>query len=336
MKLHMNLDEHSYDIILERGCLKQLRNYIDVNHKILIISDDNVPREYIDTVAAQCPECFIHIVKHGEQAKSLHIFEKICDDLLKHHFSRKDKIIALGGGVVGDLSGYVAASYMRGIDFIQIPTTTLSQIDSSIGGKVAINFNGVKNVIGAFYQPKLVLIDPNTLKTLPRRHYINGLVEALKAGLIYDASLFEMFENKDIDRDIDEIIAKALAVKKAVVEQDEKEQGLRKILNFGHTIGHAIEADNHLHDLYHGECVALGMPYFMSNIQLRERTQAICKKIGLPSKVPAHHANWLSVMRNDKKADHDKIDTVWVHEAGQAVIKQMSLTEIAELLEDTL
>ena len=153
---------------------------------------------------------------------------------------------------------------------------------------------------------------------------------------IYDASLFEMFENKDIDRDIDEIIAKALAVKKAVVEQDEKEQGLRKILNFGHTIGHAIEADNHLHDLYHGECVALGMPYFMSDKQLRERTQAICKKMGLPREVSAHHANWLSVMRNDKKADHDKIDTVWVHEAGQAVIKQMSIAEIAELLEDTL
>lgn len=336
MKLHMNLGEHSYDIIMERGALSQLNQYIELKHKVMIISDDLVPRAYIDTIAAQCAECVVHIVKHGEQAKSLAVFETICSDLLKHHFSRKDMIIALGGGVVGDLSGYVAASYMRGIDFVQIPTTTLSQIDSSIGGKVAINFNGVKNVIGAFYQPKLVLIDPETLKTLPRRHYINGLVEALKAGLIYDPSLFQLFENGDIDADIDEIIAKALAVKKAVVEQDEKEAGLRKILNFGHTIGHAIEADNHMRDFYHGECVALGMMYFLSSSSLRKRTQAICRKMGLPSEVKANHAQWLSIMRSDKKADHDKIDTVWVEKLGHAEIKQMDLSDIAVLLEETL
>lgn len=336
MKLHMNLDIHSYDIIQERGSLKHLHKYADLNHKIMIISDDHVPQEYIDTVASQCQECVIHIVKHGEQAKSFPVFEAICADLLKHHFSRKDMIIALGGGVVGDLSGYAAASYMRGISFIQIPTTTLSQIDSSIGGKVAINLNGVKNVIGAFYQPKLVLIDPETLKTLPRRHYVNGLVEALKAGLIYDASLFNLFENGDIDKDIDEIIAKALYVKKAVVEQDEKEQGLRKILNFGHTIGHAIEADNHLQNLYHGECVALGMPYFIGDQMLRERTLAVCRKMGLPDKVQPNHENWLSIMRNDKKADHDKIDTVWVNRIAHAEIRQMNLSDIAKLLEDTL
>lgn len=333
MKLHMNLGEHSYDIIMERGALSQLNQYIELKHKVMIISDDLVPRAYIDTIAAQCAECVVHIVKHGEQAKSLAVFETICADLLKHHFSRKDMIIALGGGVVGDLSGYAAASYMRGIDFIQIPTTTLSQIDSSIGGKVAINFNGVKNVIGAFYQPKLVLIDPETLKTLPRRHYINGLVEALKAGLIYDSSLFQLFENGDIDADIDEIIAKALAVKKAVVEQDEKEQGLRKILNFGHTIGHAIESDNHLQDFYHGECVAFGMLYFMKDASLQARTKAIYQKLGLPTEISLNHDGWLALMQNDKKADHDTIDTVWVDKVGIAEIKQMRLTEIAALLE---
>lgn len=338
MKLHMNLAQRGYDIILKHGCLAQLHQYIDLHHKIMIISDDHVPKEYIDSVASQCQECVIHIVKHGEQAKSLPVFETICKDLLQHHFSRKDMIIALGGGVVGDLSGYVAASYMRGIDFIQIPTTTLSQIDSSIGGKVAINCNGVKNVIGAFYQPKLVLIDPETLKTLEKRHYINGLVEALKAGLIYDASLFELFEQGNVKENIDEIIAKALAVKKAVVEEDEKEQGLRKILNFGHTIGHAIESDHHLHDLYHGECVALGMPYFIGDALLRERVVAVCEKMGLPTadQIHVNHEKWLSIIRNDKKCDHDRIDTVWVNTVGQAEIKLMTLTEIAALLEDTL
>lgn len=335
MKFHMNLAERSYNIILKRGCLNQLHQYVNLKHKIMIISDDMVPQCYIDIVASQCEECFVHIVQHGEQAKSLQVFESICHDLLKYHFSRKDMIIALGGGVVGDLSGFVAASYMRGIDFIQIPTTTLSQIDSSIGGKVAINFNGVKNVIGAFYQPKLVLIDPNTLNTLPRRHYINGLVEALKAGLIYDSSLFHLFEEGDIDKDIEEIIAKALAVKKAVVEADEKELGLRKILNFGHTIGHAIEADNHLHDFYHGECIAFGMPYFIGDSELRKRTKMIFRKMGLPDKVTPNYTKWISIMRNDKKADHDTIDTIWVNTIGQAEIKQMKLSDIAKLLEDT-
>ncbi len=333
MKYRMNLNENSYDIVLERGCLKRLNEYAACNHKVMIISDDNVPQTYIDTVAKQCKECCIHIVKHGEQAKSLSVFEEICEDLLAHHFSRKDMIIALGGGVVGDLSGYVAACYMRGIAFIQIPTTTLSQIDSSIGGKVAINFHGVKNVIGAFYQPKLVLIDPETLKTLPKRHYVNGLVEALKAGLIYDPSLFQLFETENIEETIDEIIAKALAVKKAVVEQDEKESGLRRILNFGHTVGHAIETSNHLHDFYHGECVAFGMMYFIDNPELQKRTARIYEKLGLPTEVEKDHKQWLQIMRNDKKADHDQIDTVWVKQLGHAEIKSMSLEEIAKRLE---
>jgi len=329
----MNLNENSYDIILERGCLKRLSEYGECNHKVMIISDDNVPKAYIDTIAGQCKECCIHIVKHGEQAKSLSVFAEICEDLSKHHFSRRDMIIALGGGVVGDLSGYVAACYMRGIAFIQIPTTTLSQIDSSIGGKVAINFHGVKNMIGAFYQPKLVLIDPETLKTLPKRHYVNGLVEALKAGLIYDPSLFQLFESDSIDEKLDDIIAKALAVKKAVVEQDEKENGLRRILNFGHTVGHAIETSNHLHDFYHGECVAFGMMYFIDNPELQKRTARIYEKLGLPTSVEKDHKQWLQIMRNDKKADHDLIDTVWVRQLGHAEIIRMSLAEIAARLE---
>lgn len=333
MKLHMELGINSYDIVLERGCIHKLTQYIDVNRKVMVISDDGVPNEHIQVVMSQLPQGYVHIVKQGEGAKSLNVFEELCVDLLEHQFSRKDLIIALGGGVVGDLSGYVAACYMRGIDFVQIPTTTLSQIDSSIGGKVAINLHDVKNIIGAFYQPKKVLIDPDTLSTLPRRHYINGLVEALKAGLIYDASLFELFESNEIDQNIDLIIAKALQVKKAVVEQDEKEQGLRKILNFGHTIGHAIETSYHLHDFYHGECVALGMLYFISDTSLSKRVRSIYQTLGLQETVPVKVEEWLQIMRNDKKADQHEVDTIWVNTVGHAEIKKMTFDEVRELME---
>lgn len=333
MKLHMELGKNSYDIVMERGALAHVSDWIDGSRNVMIVSDDLVPQPYIDLLLAQLPHGVVHVVKHGEQAKSLEVFAEINEDLLKHHFSRKDLMIALGGGVVGDLCGYVAASYMRGIPFIQIPTTTLSQIDSSIGGKVAINFHGVKNIIGAFYQPKLVIIDPNTLATLPTRHYINGLVEALKAGLIYDPGLFALFEHGDIYEDIEAIIEKALRVKKDVVEQDEKEQNLRKILNFGHTIGHAIESSYHLSELYHGECVALGMQYFIKDSQLKKRTLAIYEKLGLASEVPVDSDALIDIIQNDKKADHDQVDTVWVSELGKAEIKAMNLTEIKQVLE---
>ncbi len=334
MKLHMDLGKSSYDIVVERGLLNHIGDYINVNRKVMIISDDGVPRSYCDMLLKQCPKGYSHIVAQGEGAKSLEVFADLCKELLHLHFSRKDLIIALGGGVIGDLSGYVAASYMRGIDFVQVPTTTLSQIDSSIGGKVAINLDGVKNIIGAFYQPKMVLIDPDTLSTLPRRHYANGLVEALKAGLIYDESLFALFEQGDAIADIELIITKALHVKKAVVEQDEKEHGLRKILNFGHTIGHAIESSNHLHDYYHGECVAFGMLYFIRDEAIKQRVISVYKKLGLPRNIPMECEKWLEMIQNDKKADGDLVETIWVDSIGTAHIRPMHLEEIKRLMED--
>lgn len=332
MKLHMNLGKNSYDILMQRGCIHEISKYINVNRKVMILTDDGVPSQYADAILAQCPQGFVHVVKQGEGAKSLPVFQECCEALLAQHFSRKDLIIALGGGVIGDLSGYVAASYMRGIDFIQVPTTTLSQIDSSIGGKVAINLDQVKNIIGAFYQPKMVFIDTETLSTLPRRHYINGLVEALKGGLIYDASLFELFEQGDIDTDLETIIYKALLVKKDVVEQDEKEMGLRKILNFGHTIGHAIETSYHLHDYYHGECVALGMMFFLPNEELKQRVLRVYEKLGLKSHVPYNPDEVINFMKNDKKANADNVDVILVKECGKADIETLSFDEIEKLI----
>ena len=167
----------------------------------------------------------------------------------------------VGGGLVGDLSGFVASIYNRGIKFINIPTTTLSMIDSSVGGKVAVNLNDTKNVIGSFYNPEVVIIDPNVLSTLPTRHYYNGLVEALKMGLCLDKDLYNLFKH-DIDSNLEDIIKMSILAKKNVVELDPKEENLRKVLNFGHTIGHAIESSN-FNDFYHGEAVACGMLYFI-------------------------------------------------------------------------
>lgn len=332
MKIHVDLKENGYDIIMEHGILGKVKDYVDLNRKVMVITDEGVPLEYATNVVAQCAEGYLHVIPQGEDSKSLSVFKEICEDLLEQQFSRKDCIIAIGGGVVGDLSGYVAASYMRGIDFIQIPTTTLSQIDSSIGGKVAINLDEVKNIIGAFYQPKMVIIDPDTLQTLPKRHYINGLIEALKEGLIYDESLFTLFETGDIYKDIDQIIEKALYVKKDVVEKDEKEQHLRKILNFGHTIGHAIESYYHLSDYLHGECVAFGMLYFIENEDIKKRVLAVYDKLGIQASAPYDPDTVYGLLCNDKKAAHGSVSIVKVKEIGKAEIQDMKLEEVRALL----
>ncbi len=333
MKLSIDLKERSYDIIMEKGIIDHIEDYMNLNRKVLIITDSNVPITYANRIKKQCKEAYIEILEPGEQSKSLTTFAYLCEKLLHYHFSRKDLIIALGGGVIGDLSGYVAASYMRGIDFIQVPTTTLSQIDSSIGGKVAINLGNVKNIIGAFWQPKAVFIDLNTLNSLDKRHYYNGLVEALKAGLIYDSSLFKLFESDNIDDHLETIIFKALCVKKDVVEKDEKEQNLRKILNFGHTIGHAIESYFDLSTYYHGECVAYGMTYFV-NDELYQRLIPIYEKLHIPKLIDFNQDEVYEILKNDKKTNAEHISVVYVENIGEAMIKDLSLNEIREVLKN--
>lgn len=328
----MNLGSNSYDIHMYRNALHDIGKLVNVNRKVLIITDTGVPAKYAEIVKKQCKEGYISVVEQGEEAKSFPVFQKLCEDLLTYNFSRKDCIIAIGGGVVGDLSGFVAASYMRGIDFVQIPTTTLSQIDSSIGGKVAINLNGVKNVIGAFYQPKAVIIDPETLMTLPERHYYNGLIEALKAGLIYDKHLFEHFEKANLDDQLEDIIYAALCVKKDVVEKDERELGLRKILNFGHTIGHAIESYYHLSQYYHGECVAMGMLYFIEDENLKQRVLQIYQKLNITPDAPYDADHVFEILKRDKKASGDMVTVVKVREPGTAILEDCKLNDVRKRL----
>ncbi len=328
MQLRVELQEKSYDIHIEQGLLDRVGAFVNLNRKVMVVSDSGVPATYRQRLLDQCPQGYIFVAPQGEGAKSLVVYEQICRLLLAQNFSRADCIIALGGGVVGDLAGFVAATYMRGVDFINIPTTTLAQIDSSIGGKVAVNLEGYKNVLGAFYQPAVVLIDPSLLATLPPRHYVNGLAEAIKAGLIYDEELFGLLETGDVQRDIKEIIYRALRVKKAVVEQDEKERGLRMILNFGHTIGHGVESVYGLQGLLHGEAVAIGMALMLEPGPLRQRLIGLCEKLGLPHQAAFDAEAVFGAIHKDKKAAGEQITVVTVPHCGQAELRKIDLGDL--------
>ena len=320
-KLTMNLGERSYDIILKNGALENLYQFARLDRKVAVVTDSGVPAEYAQRVADQCRESTIITVPQGEASKSFKILETVLRQMLEFNMGRGDLVVAVGGGVVGDLAGFAAAIYMRGIDFINCPTTTLSMIDSSIGGKTAVDLGDTKNIVGAFWQPKLVIVDPATLSTLPRRHYINGLAEAVKAGLLADPELFAIFEKGDIDTQISEIIYRSLRFKKNVVEQDETERGMRKALNFGHTIGHGIEAVKGIKGrrtvgLFHGECVALGMLPMIESKALQKRVRAVYRRIGLPTRTTYNKEKVLAEMLHDKKAQGGQITEIKVPALG--------------------
>ena len=326
MTIHMDLGQDSYDILIERGILANAGQHLNLNRRVLVVTDTGVPEVYAKALAEQCRNSVICTVETGEGSKSLTVFGQLLQTMLEHDFSRKDCVVAVGGGVVGDLSGFAASAYMRGIDFYNIPTTLLSQIDSSIGGKTAINLGGVKNIVGAFYQPKKVLIDPDLLKTLPPKQIANGMAEAIKMALTSDKELFELFETQDIESNLEEIILRSLSIKKAVVEQDEKEAGLRKILNFGHTVGHGIESTS---ELYHGEAVALGMLPMCSET-LRPRVIKVLKKCNLYRELQYDWDRITQAAFHDKKADGGSVTVTLVQEPGTYELKTMDCLDVME------
>ena len=335
MNIHLDLKDNSYDIIVERGILQKAGEQLNLNRRVLVVTDSGVPAIYAQTLAKHCKSPIICTVESGEASKSIETFTKLLRIMLDNDFSRKDCVVAVGGGVVGDLSGYVASAYMRGVDFYNIPTTLLSQIDSSIGGKTAINFGGIKNIVGAFYQPKKVLIDPELLKTLSERQISNGLAEAVKMALTSDKELFGIFENKDLKDNIDEIIIRSLNIKKSVVEQDEKESGIRKILNFGHTIGHGIESSVNMEELFHGECVALGL-IPMCDEKIRPRVVNVLKKCNLYNLIDFDWDKISEVMFHDKKADGDTVAVTTVNEIGKYEIKTLKCSQVIDMAKSCL
>ena len=319
----------SYDIVIEAGALQNAGDWLDLDRRVLVVTDDGVPEAYAQSVAYACREPLLVRLPQGETSKSLSAFGSLLSAMLQAGFTRADCVAAVGGGVVGDLAGFAAASFMRGIDFYNIPTTVLSQADSSVGGKTGVNLDGVKNIAGAFYPPKKVLIDPDTLQTLPPRQIANGLAEAVKMAMTSDAGLFRFIEQEDAVENLPYIIEKAIEIKKSVVEQDEKEQCLRRILNFGHTVGHALESQGR--GLLHGECVALGM-IPMCGPAARERLLPLLESLGLPTCCDLDGEQVYQALLHDKKAAGGYISVVRVDRVGSCLIEQAAPESLREAI----
>lgn len=331
MILTVNTRDGSYPIYLERGGLARAGEYLNLARRCMIVTDENIPTQYIQAVKEKCESALVCTVSPGEGSKSLGVFERILGEMIRGGFTRTDCVVAIGGGVVGDLAGFVASAFLRGVDFYNIPTSLLSQVDSSIGGKVAINFMGLKNTVGAFYPPKAVLIDPDTLATLPERQKRNGIVESVKMAATCDESLFCLLEEENVWERVDEVIEKSLLIKKRVVEEDEREGGLRKVLNFGHTLAHAVESESmkEKDPLYHGECVALGMIPMCSE-SIRERVRALLISLGLETSLPFPTESLIAHLEHDKKMSGKDLTVIRVDRIGSFRMEKLPFTQFAE------
>ncbi|MDQ6989240.1 MAG: 3-dehydroquinate synthase [Mariprofundaceae bacterium] len=341
----VDLGSRSYDIHIESGCLPQigerLTSLFGTASRCLIVSNDVVAPLYLQQVQAALSAAgwsvATHILPDGEKNKNMQQWSLMMDALMAAKLSRNEPIIALGGGVVGDMTGFAASCYRRGIPFIQIPTTVLAQVDSSVGGKTAINHPHGKNMIGAFYQPKLVWIDPQVLNTLAPREVRAGLAEVIKYGLIRDANYFTWLNDNitsllALDETIiSQTILRSCAHKAEVVMADETEQGQRALLNLGHTFGHAIESMTHYTTYLHGEAVSLGtIMAARLSVQLGFAAQGLEEKVKqslqaaeLPTEIPAFSTDaWLDAMGHDKKNVGSKIRYILLRDVGDAFIAE--------------
>ena len=330
-----------YDIVFTasfKDLLKELKAFDIENRKICIVTDSQVAslygEEIMDILNGNCVKNVLYTFITGEEQKTLDTVKEIYAFLIKEQFDRKDLLIALGGGVTGDITGFTAATYLRGIDFIQIPTTLLAQADSSIGGKTGVDFDGYKNMVGAFYMPKLVYMNVGTLKTLDDRQFFSGFAEVMKHGLIKDSLFYEwlldhMYEISDRDTDtLLEMVERSSKIKKLIVEKDPTEKGDRALLNFGHTIGHAIEKYKNF-TMTHGECVALGMvaAAFISwkhewlsmeeYYEIRDMLVPFNLPISLEDIEPEEI---LSLTKSDKKVEGNSIKFILLKKVGKALI----------------
>lgn len=315
------------NIVIKSGCIKNLSSIFNLERKALVVTDFGVPKEYAVEVAKQCSNPQIITLESGEGTKSFKTVEHLCTAMLKAGFNRNDCVVAVGGGVVGDIAGFAASCYMRGIDFYNVPTTLLAQVDASVGGKTAANLCGIKNAVGAFYRPKAVAVDPDLLNTLSERQYKNGMAEVIKTAACLDKKLFDMLEHGVSTDNIEEVIRRCLFDKQRIVEADEHEKGLRRVLNFGHTIGHAVESAAK-GSLLHGECVAIGMPPMCDGEEAALRLNAILKKYGLDLTYDGEIDKVFAALEHDKKAESDGINAVVLKNIGEYEFRIMSVDEI--------
>lgn len=343
MKTFAISTERPYDIILERGGLKNLAAYIEERfpspRKICVITDSNVSELYGDQVLSILEKGFFDAFKitfpAGEHSKNLTTYTNILEALSEEPVSRADLILALGGGVVGDVAGFVAGTYMRGLNYVYVPTTLLAMLDASLGGKTGVNLNGGKNLTGLFWQPSLVVTDPDLLETLPESHLMDGLVEALKSAVVSDSSLV----NQVVDRNYDYIIERSLSIKKTLVEVDEKDEGLRQLLYFGHTLGHGIEKLS-AYNLSHGASVAKGMvgeakaSFAMgyTGMDISKELAAVLEGMGYDTSLPYDSKELYRHSLVDKKIREGSINLIIPNVIGKCSTKRVSLLELEKFV----
>ena len=331
----------TYDIIIEKGAIDlvgKLTKDIISKGKVCIISDTNVAPIYLERVKNSLSQEGIKVISYifpaGEKSKNAQTFIDILNFLAQEGLSRKDTLIALGGGVTGDLTGFCAATYMRGIKFIQIPTSLLAAVDSSVGGKTGIDLECGKNLAGAFYQPSMVIFDSDTLKTLPEEYFADGMGEIIKYAVIKDEGLEKLILAENID--IEEIAERCVKIKRDVVNADEFESGIRQILNFGHTLGHAIEALSD-YTISHGRCVAVGMYLVTKAYRNEELCKGLCRmleKFGLEKTCSYSPEEILEVAKKDKKAYSDGINLIVPREMGKCEIRKVTTDELLSLIKE--
>ena len=341
-KIRVNV-ANGYDILIERGilsdCGKYIKNVTNAS-KVCLISDSNVFSIYGKAVKKQLEEngfaVFEYVFPAGESSKTTASVISMVEFMAEKELTRSDIVVALGGGVTGDMAGFAASIYLRGIEFVQIPTSLLAQVDSSVGGKTAVDLPQGKNLCGAFHQPCLVLIDPNTLETLTEHFFSDGMAEAIKTGCIKSASLFEKLENQNGRDIIEDVIFECVSIKAGVVERDEKEQGERALLNFGHTPGHAIEKLHNFSTISHGEAVGIGMVMIAKAGEENsitppgsaDRIANVLKKYNLKTEDENSLSDIISFMNSDKKRTADSIKFTLLHEIGDAFSKKIKNEDI--------
>ncbi|MGK7940214.1 MAG: 3-dehydroquinate synthase [Crocosphaera sp.] len=351
----VNLPHTSYNIVISPNSLDALGKYLtslDLGKKILVISNPEIFNYYGETVINSLTQVgfqvFSHLIPAGETYKTLESISQVYDTLLKHRLERSSTLLALGGGVIGDMTGFAAATWLRGINFVQVPTSLLAMVDASIGGKTGVNHPQGKNLIGAFYQPRLVFIDPMVLNTLPIREFRAGMAEVIKYGVIWDKSLFTQLESQNnLDKldnfpleVLEEIITKSCQAKVDVVSQDEKEAGIRAILNYGHTIGHAIESLTGYSKINHGEAVGIGMKAAgtiavklgMWTEDITQRQDKLIQKAALPVSIPntLQSDDILDSLQLDKKVKGGKVRFILPTDIGQVEISDTVVSEVIE------
>lgn len=354
-RLTVNIPGREYDIVCEKGILDQAGSLLQPllkGKRIALVTDSNVEPLYAQRVAKSLMHADFQVaileISAGEKSKCASVLSELWEQMMEVGLTRSDAVVALGGGVVGDLAGFAAATILRGVDFVQIPTTLLAQVDSSVGGKVAIDLEAGKNLAGAFYQPKMVIMDPDCLKTLPDRVFSDGMAEVIKYGCIWDKSLFEKLSclgsREHIMAHMEEILLACCDIKRQVVEQDERDTGLRMILNFGHTLGHVYEKAYHYETYTHGEAVAAGM-VAAARLGIRlgvtpsgtdVEIAALLEKFSLPTTIPATEQDYRDTLVKDKKSQGTDINLVVLPQLGEAGVLKMPQQRLLSLIKELM